>query len=241
MDPEQLHERLDELLSGIKRRSLNLLARQFLDDPRFIHRFKLAPAAKSMHHAYLGGLIQHTVSLIELVCRIHDHYPDLDRDLLIMGAFLHDIGKVDEFVYNLFIDYSDAGRLLGHITMGVGILEEKVAQLDGFPPDEALMLKHIILSHHGEAQFGAVKLPMTREAFAIHHADDLDAKMNTLGRILSEVKENANGWSAYQPLFQRFFFRGFSAAPDADVHGESSPGDEGFALGSAPGNPDKTK
>lgn len=243
VDPEELYQRFLEILRGMKRRSLRLLAKQFLEDRQLMHRFKLAPAAKSIHHAYLGGLIQHTVSIMELACRIHEQYPELDRDMLIMGAFLHDIGKVDEFVYNLIIDYSDAGRLLGHIMIGVEILEEKIARVEGFPPEEAIMLKHIILSHHGEAQFGAVKLPMTREAFAIHFADDLDAKMNTLGRILSDLKEDGNGWSTYQSAFQRYFFRGFSVAPGTGAHdgGPGSDDGEERPFGPAPGSPDRTK
>ncbi|GLI34539.1 CRISPR-associated endonuclease Cas3'' [Desulforhabdus amnigena] len=208
VDPEILLEKLKKIVGKIKRRSLVQLMRQILRDRELMERFKLAPAAKSMHHAYLGGLLEHTAAVAELASRISEHYPGLDRDLLIVGAILHDIGKIEEFVYDLSIDYSHSGRLLGHMILGVQILEEKLSTLKNFPGEEALLLKHLILSHHGDAQFGAVKLPMTREAFVLHFADDLDAKMNTLTRIMEDCKNGDETWTAYQPLFDRFFFRG---------------------------------
>jgi 3'-5' exoribonuclease len=191
-------------------------------DAELVERFKRAPAAKSMHHAYLGGLLEHTVGVAGLALRIGEHYPELDRDLLLAGAILHDLGKVREFVYDLVIDYSHEGRLLGHMVQGVEIVEEKLRSLKTFPAEDALLLKHLILSHHGEAEFGAVKLPMTREAVALHCADDLDAKMNSLTRILGESKSPGDAWTAYQPLFERFFFRGLPAssegcAPEQDA------------------------
>lgn len=205
---EALLEQLTSVVSGIRRRSLSRLMKHFFADKELTERFKLAPAAKSMHHAYLGGLLEHTVSVARLVCRISEHYPELDRDLLVIGAILHDVGKVEEFVYDMCIDYSHTGRLLGHMVLGAEILDEKIRTLRNFPLEEALLLKHLILSHHGEAEFGAVKLPMTREAFVLHFADDLDAKMNSLTRILTEGKGGDEAWTSYQPLYERFFFRG---------------------------------
>jgi 3'-5' exoribonuclease len=115
----------------------------------------------------------------------------------------------------LYIDYSDAGRLLGHIVLGSEILESRIRSLKKFPEEEALLLKHLILSHHGEAEFGAVKLPMTREAVVLHFADDLDAKLNTINRIISNAGDGDLSWTSYQPLFERFFFRGFPASPES--------------------------
>ena len=209
---ETLFERLKGLAASIKKRPLARLMKHFLGDRELMVRFRLAPAAKAMHHAYLGGLLEHTVSVMELGSAICSRYPDLDRDLLLVGAFLHDVGKIDEFVYDLAIDYSHEGRLLGHIVLGAQILEDKVRGLKSFPVEEALLLKHMILSHHGEADHGAVRLPMTREAVALHFADDLDAKMNSLTRILSGHKDGDPAWTSYQPLYERFFFRGL---PDA--------------------------
>lgn len=225
-----LVEKLKKIISRVKRPSLHQLMKQILADRDLMNRFKLAPAAKSMHHAYLGGLLEHTVSVAGLVMLMSDHYPELDRELLIVGAILHDMGKVDEFVYDLCIDYSHAGRLLGHMTLGLQILEEKIRSLKTFPSEEALLLKHLILSHHGQAEFGAVKLPMTREAFVLHFADDMDAKMNGLTRILAETGEGDEPWTPYQPMYQRFFFRGLPSSGENCLSVDSAPVEEGKGV-----------
>jgi 3'-5' exoribonuclease len=204
---EQLFDTLKAQMSTLKRRHFQLLMKAFLADRDLMARFKQAPAAKSVHHAYLGGLLEHTVSVIGLVSRICEHYPDLNRDLLLVGAVWHDVGKVFEFSYDLYIDYSHSGRLLGHMILGLEILQEKLRSLKTFPAEDAMLLKHLILSHHGESQFGAVRLPMTREALALHFADDVDAKMNSVGKIL-EAGGKSEAWTSYQPLYERFFFRG---------------------------------
>jgi 3'-5' exoribonuclease len=208
-DREALFGQLGKLLANMSEGHLRLLCEHFLADSGLMARFRLAPAAKTMHHAYIGGLLEHTVSVITLIYRICNHYPDLDRDLLIAGAFLHDIGKVEEFVYEVNIDYSDSGRLVGHMVLGTQIVEEKIREINGFPLETALLLKHLILSHHGEAQFGAVKLPASKEAFALHLADDLDAKMNAVGRIISNTAGGQSTWTGYDTIFGRHFFRGF--------------------------------
>ncbi len=230
-DTRRLLEDLQRMARSVKRRSLGRLLRHFLEDAELMGQFKLAPAAKSMHHAYLGGLLEHTVSVALLVSEISSLYPDLDRDLLIVGAFLHDIGKIHEFDYDLFIDYSDAGRLLGHMVLGVEILQGKLRGLRNFPHQDALLLKHLILSHHGEPDFGAVRLPMTREAFALHLADDLDAKMNGINRILSESRGANEAWTAYQTMYDRFFFRGLPSVPDTlSPSAVDTTGDRGIQL-----------
>ncbi len=214
---EILLDKLKKIVSHLKSRPLRQLMKLIMADRLLMDRFKRAPAAKAMHHAYLGGLLEHSVAVAALTVKICDQYPDLDRDLLVVGAILHDIGKVDEFAYDLCIDYSDAGRLLGHMVLGLQILDEKVRSLKDFPSEVAIMLQHLILSHHGETSLGAVKLPMTREAFVLHFADDLDAKMNSLTRILAEVREADAAWTAYQPLFQRFFFRGLPPSGEDSI------------------------
>ena len=208
-DRDALNAQLTRLPSRMPEGHLRMLCQHFLADSALMERFKLAPAAKTIHHAYLGGLLEHTVSVIGLVYRFCNHYPDLDRDLLMVGAFLHDIGKVDEFVYDMHIDYSDAGRLVGHMVLGTQILEEKISRMEGFPRETALLLKHLILSHHGEIQFGAVRLPASKEALALHIADDLDFKMNAVGRILSDPGASQATWTGYDTIFGRHFFRGF--------------------------------
>ncbi len=221
-DRDLLFERLGKLVSGMEAGPLRLLCETILADPAIMLRFKLAPAAKSMHHAYIGGLLEHTVSVITLVYRISNHYPELDRDLLITGAFLHDIGKIEEFVYDTHIDYSDSGRLVGHMVLGTQIIEDKIRQIEGFPVETALLVKHLVLSHHGEAQFGAVRLPASREAFALHLADDLDAKMNSIGRILANAADDESTWTGYERIFDRHFFRGFPKPNDIPTVSDTS-------------------
>ena len=232
-DRDTLWEQLDKLLTNMSEGPLRELCSSFFSDPDIMVRFKLAPAAKSMHHAYIGGLLEHTVSVITLIYRICKHYPDLDRDLLIAGAFLHDIGKIEEFVYDTHIDYSDAGRLVGHMVLGAQMIEKKIEGIPGFPRESSLLLKHLILSHHGEAQFGAVKLPASKEAFALHLADDLDAKINAVRRILSNSKESDGTWTGYESIFGRHFFRGFPKYDEAaDIDG--SPEENGDPLKPSP-------
>lgn len=211
IDGSILFRKLKRILASVKNPPLQQLASQILADRELMARFKLAPAAKSVHHAYLGGLLEHTASVAELASRVCEQYPELDRDTFITGAFLHDIGKIDEFTYDLCIDYSDSGRLLGHMVLGIQILDEKIRTMKQFPETEALQMRHLILSHHGQTEFGAVKLPMTREALALHAVDDLDAKLHTVSRILSESRDADSSWTAYQPLFSRFFLKGPSA------------------------------
>lgn len=208
-DREALLENLCKLVAGMSPGPFRRVCEAVLADSAIMSRFRLAPAAKSMHHAYLGGLLEHTLSVMTLAYRISNQYPTLDRDQLIAGAFFHDIGKIEEFVYDTHIDYSDAGRLLGHMVIGVRIVDEAIDRLEDFPAQASLLLKHLILSHHGEAQFGAVKLPASREAYALHLVDDLDAKMHSLERIISKSGESESNWTGYESLFGRHFFRGF--------------------------------
>jgi 3'-5' exoribonuclease len=230
-DTRVLLDKLQRMASSVKRRSLQRLLKHILQDAELMGRFTVAPAAKSMHHAYLGGLLEHTVSVTVLVSEISSLYPELDRDLLIVGAILHDIGKIHEFAYDVCIDYSDAGRLLGHMVLGVEILENKLRGLRNFPLEDALLLKHLILSHHGETEYGAVRLPMTREAFALHLADDLDAKMNGINRILSESSGANEAWTAYQSMYDRFFFRGLPRAEEEPASPAAEPAaDRGVQL-----------
>lgn len=217
IDGSVLFRKLKKILASVKNPPLQQLVNQILADRELVTRFKLAPAAKSVHHAYLGGLLEHTASVAELASRVCEQYPELDRDTILTGAFLHDIGKIDEFTYDLCIDYSDSGRLLGHMVLGIQILDEKIRTMKQFPETEALHMRHLILSHHGQTEFGAVKLPMTREALALHAVDDLDAKLHTVSKILSESRDADSSWTAYQPLFSRFFLKGSSAMQSSAV------------------------
>ncbi len=185
---------------------LKALVERFLTDPRFVSRFKKAPAAKTFHHSYLGGLLEHTHSVCEMSQSVAAHYPELDKDLLLAGAFLHDIGKIKEFKFDRVIDYTDEGRLLGHLILGVAMVDEKLAAMENFPQDLSRRLKHLVLSHHGQYEFGSPKRPKFLEAFALHLIDDLDAKMNGLSRFMERDRQEG-AWTDFNRLFERYFLK----------------------------------
>lgn len=213
-DPEKLWLQLTDLASQVKNPHLKNLLQSFLTDPEFVKQMKQSPAAKTMHHAYLGGLLEHTVSVTRLVVRICDHYPRLNRDLLVTGGILHDLGKLEEFSYHLRLDYTDAGRLLGHVILGVQRLQEKINKLREFPPDLSLALQHLMVSHHGEYEFGSPKRPKILEAFALHYADDLDAKMNHISALLDADQGSASRWTPYQRAYGRYFYDFYKESTD---------------------------
>jgi len=173
-----------------------------LRHPDIRPRLLTAPAAKSVHHAYVGGLIEHTLSVAGLALRLADHYPELDRQILLAAAACHDLGKIWELTGGLANDYSDVGRLLGHTILGLERLEPFL-QKSGLHPDLVRHFKHLILSHHGEHQYGASQLPQTAEAFVLHYADNVDAKVAQCRHILSTFTEDDSGWSSYQATLGR--------------------------------------
>ncbi len=205
-DISEMMKELKGIVRSIKNAHLRDLINSFLSDHNFVEKFKETPAAKNFHHGYLGGLLEHTLSTCRLAKHVQKQYPELDGDLLITGAFLHDIGKIREFTYGRIIDYSDEGRLLGHLVLGVTMLEEKLSGLKKFPAETALNLKHMILSHHGEYEFGSPKRPKFQEAFVLHLLDDLDAKMNGIARIISKDK-NEGAWTDFNRMFDRYLLK----------------------------------
>jgi 3'-5' exoribonuclease len=198
---------LKGLLNTLENPHLKSLVQRFWADKQFMALFSKAPAAKNFHHSYLGGLLEHTLAVCQLAVNIVRFYPELDKDLLLAGAFLHDIGKVQELKCEPQIDYSDQGRLLGHLVLGVGMLEEKLNGLNSFPNDLALRLKHLILSHHGQFEFGSPKRPKFLEAFALNLIDDLDAKIKGLCSFLEKDKQEG-AWTEFNKLFERFLLKG---------------------------------
>lgn len=169
--------------------------------------FRKAPAAKGFHHSYLGGLLEHTLSVTRLLDKAADHYSDANRDLLIAGGILHDIGKIEEFSYRRLIDYSDEGRLIGHIILGLEMVDAKLREIEGFPEDLALKLRHIILSHHGVLEYGSPKRPKTVEALIVNYMDDLDAKVNAFREYIEESDDDSN-WTPFHRLLERFIYKG---------------------------------
>jgi 3'-5' exoribonuclease len=197
---------------------LHTLGECFLVDQQFMHKFCQAPAGVKNHHAYLGGLLEHVVGLMDLVRRLDGLYPALNGDLLLMGAFLHDIGKIDELSYDREFAYTDEGQLIGHLVMAIGILDRKLIeaeQLSGEPvPEElALRLKHMIVSHHGQYEFGSPKLPMTLEAVALHQLDNLDAKLHSFAQLMRDDPNIGNSWTNFHPGLGRKLFKG-TAPPE---------------------------
>ena len=205
-DIDQMLDRLIRISQTVGNKHLSRLLAAFLEDKAFVDRFKTAPAAKKLHHAYLGGLLEHTLSIAMLIQAIADHYSGIDKDLLLTGGILHDIGKVYEFSYETHIDYSDAGRLLNHIVIGVEMLEKKIAGLNDFPQDLALVLKHMIVSHHGTRDFGSPEPPKTLEAIILYYLDELDAKVTGVRAFMEDEDPDA-AWTSYHRVFERFFYK----------------------------------
>ncbi len=203
-DVSEMRAELLQLVDGIIDAGLKALLKVVFQGP-FLEQFVMAPAAKRMHHAYLGGLIEHTLSVTGLAAKISDHYPELDRDLLLTGALLHDIGKTREFSYKTVpFDYTSPGRLIGHLVIGCEMVRQAAAAIPNLAPERLDRLIHLVLSHHGRHEFGSPCLPMTMEAVLLHHLDDMDAKMNYIGRLSEQVEEDEYQWSDYQPPMERF-------------------------------------
>ncbi len=183
------------------------LLNAFWNDREFVRKFKTAPAAKTMHHAYIGGLLEHTLSMALLVEKISGHYGGINTDILFTGAILHDIGKVRELDYQFKIDYSDEGRLLNHIVIGCQMLDEKLREIKDFPEEDALLLRHLIVSHHGIREFGSPEVPKTIEAVLLNYIDEIDAKINGIRDFIAKEDSNEN-WTEYHKLFERHFYKG---------------------------------
>ncbi len=207
-DPEEMFAELMGFVEKIATPHLKALLMAFFRDESLVRRFKRAPAAKSFHHNTIGGLLEHTLSVTRLLERAADHYPGANRDLLITGGILHDIGKIHEFSYDRMVEYTDAGRLVGHIVMGVEMLDARIAGLPDFPEPTAMALRHLILSHHGVLEFGSPKRPKTLEALIVHHMDDLDAKVNALTTFIEASPEEDSDWTPYHRLLERYIYKG---------------------------------
>jgi len=191
----------------IQTKPLQILLQAFFHDQKTAELFQRAPAAKGFHHIYLGGLLEHSLSVVRLLDKVADHYPNLDRDLLLAGGMLHDIGKIYEFNYDSLIEYSDEGRLIGHIVMGVEMINKKIEAIPDFPAPLALKMRHIILSHHGEFEFGSPKRPKMMEALVVHFIDDLDAKLNAFQAFITDSNNADSDWTTYNRFFERFLYK----------------------------------
>jgi 3'-5' exoribonuclease len=205
-DVEKLYAQLLEFAASIKNPWLKKLVTTIISDPAVATRYKRAPAAKVMHHAYLGGLIEHVVSLCGLAKQVVVHYPELDLDLLLTAAILHDVGKLDELCYDRAIAYTTEGQLLGHIVMEFEAVSKAIDAIEGFPAALKTVVQHILISHHGQYEFGSPKLPMIREAMVFHYLDDLDSKLAAVRAALAGAS-GEDEWSSYSAALGRRFLK----------------------------------
>ncbi|MCL4523012.1 MAG: HD domain-containing protein [Acidobacteria bacterium] len=230
---EELFAELQTIVAEVTNPWIRKLLEDVLGDSGIAERLKRAPAGKKMHHAYIGGLIEHIVSLCGLCRRVAPHYPEIDGELLLAGAILHDIGKLDELFYERSFGYTTEGQLLGHIVIGLQLVEKKMAAIEGFPADVKLLIQHMILSHHGKEEFGSPKLPSFPEALMLHYLDDLDSKLATMRESVEaetgETEWTAKNWSLQRPLLRMDRFRqregGEEKSPASPAPGDDSPVD----------------
>jgi 3'-5' exoribonuclease len=205
-DVAAMYKELIAHAQGMKNPWLKQLALKILSNPEIEARYKRAPAAKTMHHAYLGGLLEHVSGLCGLGKMMAAHYPELDEDLLLTAALLHDVGKLEELCYERSIGYTVEGQLLGHIVMELETVAKAMDAIEGFPERLKTVVNHILISHHGEYEFGSPKLPMIGEALAFHYMDDLDSKMAAV-RAAMEMESGEEEWSAFSGALGRKFLR----------------------------------
>jgi 3'-5' exoribonuclease len=202
-DIGELWRTLAEFVGTFQNQYLRSLVEAFMSDPEIAEAYRNAPAAKSLHHAYIGGLLDHVVSLFrscDLICR---NYPQINRDLLLTGAFLHDIGKIRELTYNRSFSYTARGQLLGHMVIELEMLQAKLTQVPDFPEELKTLVEHMIISHHGEYEFGSPKLPMFPEALMLHYLDDLDSKMEAMRAHFERELGSDGPWTGYNASLGR--------------------------------------
>ncbi|HHY48020.1 MAG TPA: HD domain-containing protein [Firmicutes bacterium] len=207
-DTEFLLQKLRDEAASVKDPFLWMLLESFLDDPGFVNAFLAAPAAKSIHHAYLGGLIEHTANVVDIVVHMAQIYPALDRDLLVAGAILHDVGKVVEYRFDGLLDVTDEGRLLGHIVIGDRMVSEKIKMIEDFPKELEMKLRHMVISHHGAYEYGSPRRPKFAEACVLHYADNMDAHTARFIQIQEANKNRSAHWSPYDSVFERYVYLG---------------------------------
>ncbi len=196
-DVDKLLSYIHHVMESIEDKHLYRLLHSFFDDPTFVDAFKESPAAITHHHNFLGGLLEHTVGVVRLCESICDFYTELDRDMLITGAILHDVGKIPKYKYTVSISMSDEGKFVGHIVMGDRMISEKMDELEDFPAEYKLKISHMILSHHGKYEFGSPKIPVTSEACALHYADNMDSQVKEFIQIIKKQDKDAD-WVFFQ-------------------------------------------
>jgi 3'-5' exoribonuclease len=203
-DVDELWSTLRTFIEGFEDEHLKAVILAFMADEEIARAYRTAPAAKTLHHAYIGGLLDHVVSLFKLCDLACRNYPQqINRDLLLAGAFLHDIGKIHELTYARSFAYTTKGQLLGHMIIELEMLQQKLVQVPGFPDEKKVLLEHLIISHHGKYEFGSPKLPMFPEALMLHYLDDLDSKMESMRSHLEREANNDSEWAGWNASLER--------------------------------------
>ncbi len=214
-DIDQMAEQLQRIVQTIKNSHVRKLLKKLLLKGELWDHFQNAPAAKSIHHAYVGGLLEHCLSLARLADFMASHYPGVDRSILLAGALLHDIGKVHELQVELgLVEYTAVGRLKGHLVMGSEMVAETARTISDFPEELLVQVQHLILSHHGRLEFGSPVVPMTVEALLLNYIDEMDSKMNLVEQLSYKLKDEGMQWSDYQRSLERFLYLRPMARPD---------------------------
>jgi len=219
----EMRAELASVIASLTNPYLKPLMESFQADAGFMAGYCKAPAAKGMHHVYLGGLLEHSLSVVRLANAIVPLYPDLNRDLLVVGALLHDLGKVAELSYDRAFEYTDEGRLIGHISIGVEMLTERIATIPGFPRELSMLLKHLLLSHHGQYEYGSPKRPKTVEATILHYLDDMDSKINGIRSHIAKETAQGNRWTSHHRLYNLYFFTGNGMEDEEELIALSEP------------------
>lgn len=211
-DIDEMFDRVKEILRGIRNRDLLNLVGEFIKDEPLMEKFRRAPAATQLHHAFIGGLLEHTRNVLELALLVMPRYPEVSIDLVLAGVFLHDIGKTVELTYDTNFQYSNEGQLIGHIVQASIWIEEKVRLVEQgtgepFPKDVKDALQHIVLAHHGTYEFGSPRLPAMPEAIALHHLDNLDAKLQMFVEKIKTCPDAESDWTEYVRALETRIFR----------------------------------
>jgi len=206
-DPSEMEAELRRVVANVSNPHLKALLESIFSDEKVMAAYRIAPAAKSIHHAFLSGLIEHVLSMVAIAQFTARHYEGIDGDLLLTGVLLHDIGKIQELVYARTFGYSDEGQLIGHIVMGVKMVGEKARAIHGFPQKLLMLVEHMILSHHGNLEYGSPKVPLFPEALLLHHLDNLDSKMEAMRQTVERDQRIEGVWTGYNPALERMVLK----------------------------------
>jgi 3'-5' exoribonuclease len=214
-EPAEMYAALIERLRGVPEGPLRSLLLSIVEDPSISEKLKRAPAAMSYHHAFLGGLLEHVLSLVQLGDQVCDHYEFLHRDLLLAGLVLHDLGKIEELSFSRGFHYSTRGQLLGHISIGLEMVQEKMRQIPGFPVELKGQIEHMVLSHHGKVEFGSPKEPMFPEALLVHFLDEIDSKLEAMRLQYATDQDRPGEWTARNPALRKELLKIEKGSPDS--------------------------